>query len=125
MSPFSATATSHVGTLAARALGAERHQQLAVGAELEDLFADAVAAAAVGDPERAETIDADAVRPGEHLVAPHLEDRSRRIQLDDGGLGTVEGEDLPVGIDRHAWHFTPRGPAGQDSPVGHQAVGRH
>ena len=69
-----ARAAERIGAVAANALGAERHQQLPVGTVFEDLLADAVASLAVGDPQVAEAIDANAVRPREQLLAPLLED---------------------------------------------------
>src|SRR4026208_1432698 len=78
-----AGAAKRVGAITTHALRAECHQQLPAGAVLEDLLADAVSRLAVGDPEIAKAIDADAVRPREQLLAPHLEDLPVPIELDD------------------------------------------
>src|SRR4051795_10310830 len=95
MSPLGATATSVgllkvSGAVARHAFRAEGHQQPAVARELEHLLADAVAGAAVGDPQEAVAIDADAGRPHEHLLAPRLQQLARGIELDDRRLGARE-----------------------------------
>ena len=111
-----------VGAFAAHAFRAERHQQFSVGAVLEHLLADAVARLAVGDPEVAEAIDAEAVRPREQLLAPHLQDLAGTIELDDRHIGAVKRVDLPAGVDRHAGHLAPCRAVRQRSPARNQAI---
>ena len=112
MSPLAATATSQgppnvSGPSPRTPLVPSVMSSSAIGAVLEDLLADAVSRLAVGDPEVAKPIDADAVRPREQLLAPHLEDLAGAIQLDDRRLGAMKRVDLAGGIDRHAGDFAP------------------
>src|SRR6516164_9316348 len=72
-----------VRTGAGDALLAERHQHLAVRAELEDLMALAVLALAVGDPDIALRIDENAVRENEHAGAKTGDEFARGIELED------------------------------------------
>ena len=110
-------AVERIGAVARHALLAERHHQLSVARELEHLLADAVARAAVGDPEKAVAVDADAVRPHEHLLAPRLQHLARRVELDDRRLGAVEREDPAGRVDRHAGHFAELHARRQLTPV--------
>src|SRR5580704_18476653 len=72
-----------VRTAAGDALLAERHQHLAVRAELEDLVALAVLALAVGDPDIALRIDKNAVREHEHAGAEACDQLAGGIELED------------------------------------------
>ena len=62
---------------------AERHQDLAVRAELDDDSALAVLAALVGHPDVALAVDAEAMREVEHAAAEALHEFAGRIELHD------------------------------------------
>src|SRR6186997_922932 len=115
--------TERVGPVAAHALRSKRHQQLSVGAVFEHLLADAISSLTISNPESAEAIDADAVRPREQLLAPHFEDFPVTIELDDRRFRTMKCVDSARGIDRHARHFAPGTAVWQRTPSLNQAIG--
>ena len=88
MSPFGAVTTADgalnsSGPLPGVSGLAERHQHLAVGAELEHLVAFAVAAEAVGHPHVAVAVDVQAVREQQQAGAEALQQLAGRIEFED------------------------------------------
>ena len=79
-----------VRSLRADARGAERHEQLAVAAELEDLVSLAVGAGLVARPHVPVVRDVEPVRPHEHAVAERLDQVAVGIEPQDGGLRPME-----------------------------------
>jgi hypothetical protein len=128
MSPFGPMATSATPLKACgpsrHTFCAERHQHLAaIGAHLVDHLAVALVGPAVGDPEVAVPIEADAVRPDKRSLSPRLDYLAGGRQLDDRWLGSREDEDGPLRIDRNVWHLTPLQGSCELSPAGHSFIG--
>src|SRR5262249_30466652 len=90
----------------------ERHQDLAVGAELEDRVAFAVAARLIGRPDIALPVDMEAMRAidqagaearNELAVLVELHDRiESRIDAVVAGAAVVRPDALAIGIDLNA-----------------------
>src|SRR5205823_3359825 len=101
---------------------AERQQQLAVGAELEDLMALAAFAEPVGHPDIVLRVDIDPVRKDEHAAAEGFHQLARLVEFEDriergvgAGIGAEARTEHPALTSRHAaWDFRRTGP---DQPV--------
>src|SRR5262252_1828063 len=101
-----------VWTVACRSGLAEREQDLAVGAELENLMAFAVLALGVGNPDVAVAVDKNSVRKHEHSGTETFHQVSGSVELEHGseiraaagvGPATLGDPDTgAVGIDRDA-----------------------
>src|SRR5439155_4075310 len=100
--------------VAGDALAAERHQQLAVGAELEDLVV-----AAIGDPDMPRAIGAQKMRRLEHVLAPGAEEAAVLVECYDRHRRVaVEDVDVAFRVDVDAGRAAPRGHAlGKRHPV--------
>ena len=72
-----------IGTAAGGVRFAERHQDLAVGAELENLVAFAAAAEPVGHPHVALAVDVQTVREQQQAGAEALQQFAGRIEFED------------------------------------------
>src|SRR5215510_5330454 len=90
-----------IRTTARDARRAQRHQHLAVRAELHDLLSALVAlwgpvrGDSIGHPDVAVLVDIEPVRPDEHAAAEALDDRAVRIELVKGvclGVATFVAE---------------------------------
>ena len=129
----------HIGRLIEQAgLGAgdsglaQRHQNLAIGAEFENLHAPAIPGLFVGHPEVALPIDRGTVREDKHALAPSLQQVARRVELENGrlsaaGAGVVVAavDNVDAAVGRH-FHGCDRGPwrvVGRMPPVAHGAIG--
>ena len=100
---------------------AERHQQLAVGTELEDLMAFAARRPRVGHPDVAVAIDREAVRerrtslrPTTSAVCPTVELEDRRFGSSGAGILEAAMHDVDVAVrpgsaPMTAAHFSPAG----------------
>src|SRR6185295_17243962 len=119
----------------------ERHQQLPVGTELEDLVSFSVPARilpvgafAVGDPDVAVAVDVNAVRPHEHARAEALDESSCRVEfLDRRDVGAdavliaaaIERPDAPpVAIDGDAGRGADFSARGKLEEVFDELIGR-
>ena len=82
-----------VGAVARMAGLAERHQEFAVGTELEDLMAFAGGAEGVGHPHIAIAVDMKAVRKQKQPGPETLHQRAGRVELENGvEIRAVAGE---------------------------------
>ena len=126
-----------IGTGAADARLAERHQHLAVGAELEDLMALAVLAARVGHPEVAVAVHGRAVREDEHALAPATRAAcrsrrtsgsalpcGRRTSSRSSGGRRRSCRPAPASTAVTAAHFTPAATGPSHASCGRAAAGR-
>ena len=94
---------------------AERHQQLALGTELEHLMVPSI-----GDPDISLAIGPQEMRRLEHPLSPCAQELSILVERHDGHrLVAMEDVDVAVaGIDVHAGGRAPRGhPFGKRRPV--------
>src|SRR5580704_14713500 len=113
--------------IAGNARLADRHQQASIGTELQSRCAPAIAGLAVGDPDIAVAVRAEAMRPvdqlraeARHLPAGRIEFLDRRDARADAGFGAtavVHPEAGAVAIDIDADRLAPRPPFGQFRPV--------
>src|SRR5450631_1238840 len=113
--------------IAGNAWLADRHQQSAIGTELQSRCAPAIADLAIGDPDIAVAVRAEAMRPvdqlraeAHHLPAGGVEFLDRRDARSDTGFAAaavVDPEAGAVAIDIDADRLAPRPPFGQLRPV--------
>jgi hypothetical protein len=91
-----------VGPLGVDARSSERHQDLALGAELEHLMSLAVFALRVGHPDVSFPVDRHAVRLHEHIGPEAAHELPGRIELEQRRLVPMEHPDvaLRIRIDR-------------------------
>ena len=104
MSPFGAITTADgalnsIRTAAGDVRLAERHQHLAVGAELENLVAFAAAAEPVGHPHVALAVDVQTVREQQQAGAEALQQFSGRIEFEDRVEVRAAARERLAGID--------------------------
>src|SRR5207237_1308 len=88
-----------VGTVARDAGFAESLQDLALGAELDDLMAFTVGAAGVGDPEIIVAIDGGPVGEDEHAASKPGEQFAGAVELEDGVLGSAGAGVFEAAVD--------------------------
>src|SRR5580704_6897333 len=113
--------------IAGNARLADRHQQAAIGTELQCRRAPAIADLAVGDPNIAVAVGAEAMRPvdqlraeAHHLPAGGVEFLDRRDARADAGFAAaaiVDPEAGAIAIDIDADRLAPRRPFRQLRPV--------
>jgi hypothetical protein len=96
---------------------AERHQELAVRTEFEDLVALALRHHRVGYPDVAVPIDSDAVGLHEHAVAEALHHVAGPIESEDRRIRAVERPDVAIGRGIGALASGPFRPGRQLRPV--------
>jgi hypothetical protein len=97
--------------------GTQREQELAIARVLEHLMALAFPTARIGQPEKAISIHANAVREHKQPLAPRLQHSPLDVEFDYWRGLASESVETPLGIDRQARRLTPFDALQMGTPV--------